>query len=264
MLQQITDLPQGVEGVQATGWLSKEDYERVIKPMLSSATQQHDRMRLLFQMGPGFRGLSPEAAWEDIKLSFTATSRFDACAVVSNAEWLREAVRVVGFFMPCPVRSFSLAQRREAIHWLETLPEAAATSHHVLPDQGVLVVEIHEALRPRDFEELSRTADAWVRDHGELQGLVVHTKKFPGWENLESLFRHVRFVRNHQHHIRRVALSTDSALANVAPKVAGFFVDPEIEKFPYDALASSIAWAAGEHAGADSGMVHHGSTAVQA
>ena len=144
------------------------------------------------------------------------------------------------------------------------LPEAAATSHHVLPDQGVLVVEIHEALRPRDFEELSRTADAWIQDHGELQGLVVHTRKFPGWENLESLFRHVRFVRNHQHHIKRIALSTDSALANVAPKIAGLFVDPEIQKFPYDALASSIAWAAGEQTEKGSETYRSRSTTVQA
>jgi hypothetical protein len=264
MLQRITDLPQGVEGLQATGWLSKSDCRQVITPMLRSATRDHTRLRVMFQMGPGFRGLSPEGAWEDLKLSFMASSVFDGCAVVSNASWLRKAARIMGFLMPCPVRTFSLAERREAIHWLETLPEDAATSHHLLPDQGVLVVEIREALRPRDFEELSRTADAWIQDHGELAGLVVHVEKFPGWENLESLFRHLSFVRNHQQHIRRVALSTNSPLAQIAPKLARVFVHPEIKTFPYDALATSISWAADEHAGRDSGAIRYDAITVQA
>lgn len=136
-------------------------------------------------------------------------------------------------------------ERDEAIAWLGSLREGAAASHRLLPDSGVIVVEVKGALHAQDFDALALTADAWIEAHGYLDGLVIHTRGFPGWENLGSLLRHVRFVRDHHRKVKRIALAADSKLASLAPVIGAHFVKAEVKSFGYDAVEAAIAWAGG-------------------
>jgi hypothetical protein len=108
----------------------------------------------------------------------------------------------------------------------------------------VIVVEVTQALRARDFDELALTADTWIDAHGQLQGLVIHARRFPGWENLGGLIRHIRFVRDHHRKIRRIAIAADGELATLAPRLGEHFVQAEVKSFPFEALDSAVAWAA--------------------
>jgi len=74
---------------------------------------------------------------------------------------------------------------------------------------------------------------------------VIHAREFPGWENLGSLLRHLRFVRDHQRHVKRIAFAADSKLAGVAPAIADVFIHAEVKSFAYDELDIAIAWASG-------------------
>ncbi len=171
---------------------------------------------------------------------------FDGCAIVTNVGWIREAARLAAFLMPCPVRVFVDAERDGAVEWLRLLPEAATVAIRLLGDSGVLLVEVTEALRAKDFDALSLTADTWIEAHGDLQAIVIHARTFPGWENVGSLLRHVRFVRDHHRKVKRVALATDGKLVGVLPSIADHFVEAEVKGFRYDELESATAWAKGE------------------
>lgn len=93
----------------------------------------------------------------------------------------------------------------------------------------MIVVEVKQRLRAQDFDSLAFTADAWIEAHGDLQGLVIHAREFPGWENLGAFLRHVRFLRNHHRKVKRIAFAVDSKLASLAPKIAEHFVQAEIK-----------------------------------
>lgn len=245
MLERLQGLPAGVDGIKAVGKVSKEDYERVFEPLLDDARREGRRIRLLYQLGPEFEGLTPGAAWEDFRLGIGSLRLLDGLAVVTDTGWIRESTRLIGFVMPCPVRVFPNAQRAEAVEWLRSLPEGPAVSHR-LTDSGVLVVEVNQALRAQDFDALAATADAWIESHGALQGIVIRAREFPGWENLGSLVRHIRFVRDHHRRVHRVALASDSRLADLAPRLGEHFVDAEVKRVGYDDLDAAIAWAGGE------------------
>ena len=242
MLETLNDLPDGIEGVRATGRVSKEDYEEVFEPLLDAARREDRRVRFLYQLGPEFEGFTAGAAWEDAKLGLRSMRLFEGCAVVSDVGWIREGSRLVGLLLPCPVRVFGNEERDEAIAWLGSLPEGAAVSHRLLPD-GVIVVEVKEALRAQDFDALAVTADTWVEAHGDLKGIVIHAREFPGWESLGSLLRHIRFVRDHHRRVRRIALAVDGRLAELAPRLAEHFVQAEVRHFRHGELESAIAWA---------------------
>jgi hypothetical protein len=243
MFEILKDLPRGIDGVKAIGKVSKEDYEKVFVPLFDEARREGRHIRFLYQLGPEFEGFTPGAAWEDARIGLRSIRLFDGCAVVTDLGWIRELTRLSGFLMPCPVRVFGNQERDAAVGWLVSLPEAIAISHRLIPESGVIVVEVKEALRAQDFDALAFTADAWIEAHGSLQGLVIHAREFPGWENLGSFLRHVRFVRDHHRKVKRIALAADAKLASLAPKIAEHFIQAEVKSFGYDELDTAIAWA---------------------
>jgi hypothetical protein len=244
MLERIEDVPPGIDALKAVGSVSKNDYETVVEPLVDSARREGRRIRFLYEFGPEFRSFTPAAGWEDLKVGISSMRLFEGCAIVSDTGWLRESTRLMGFLMPCPVRVFGAQDRDEALRWLSSLPEGPGVSHRFVPESQVLVVEADQPLRVQDFDALAVAADTWLESHEKLAGVVVHAREFPGWENIGSLVRHVRFVRDHHRKIRKVALAADSKLAALVPHLANHFVDAEVRRFGYDELDDAIAWAA--------------------
>jgi hypothetical protein len=244
MIEIMKDVPAGIVAVRSVGTLSKEDYDAVVVPLIEEAIRTGRRIRCLCQVGPEFRGLTPGAAWEDVRLGLRALRLFEACAVVSDLGWVRQSTRMAAFFMPCPVQVFGEQEREQAIRWLSAMPERPGIAHRLIPESGVVVVEVSQTLRQPDFDALGLTVDSWLDTHDRLQGLVLHARAFPGWENIGGLVRHIRFVRDHHRKIRRVAVVLDSPLGALAPRLAEHFVQAEVRGFRDDQLDAAVAWAA--------------------
>ena len=243
MLEKIANLPSGVVGVKAFETVSKDDYEKVMEPLFDEARKAGEKLRFLYEFAPDFHGFSAAAAWEDARFGLGAVRQLAGCAVVTDTAWVRESSKFVGFWLPCPVRVFALAEREQALEFLRTLPGEPGISHSVLPEAGVIVVEIQKALGPRDFDALAATADAWIDAHGSLDGLVLRARHFPGWESLQGIVKHIRFVRDHHRKIKRIALVTNAKLATLAPELADHFVEAEVRHFGHAELDEAVAWA---------------------
>jgi hypothetical protein len=245
MLEILKDLPAGIDGLKAVGRVSAKDYQEVFEPLLAQARREGRRIRFLYQFGLEFQGLAPGAVWEDAKVGFRFLRLFDGCAVVTDHASIRGASQLVGITLPCPVKVFANEDLAKAAEWLQSLPASPAVLHHLLPDLGVLVVEVERALRAQDFDALALTVDPWVEAHGDLHGVVIHARKFPGWENFGGFFRHVQFVRRHERKVKRIALVMDGELASLGPSIGEHFVHAELKGFAYAELAAAITWAAG-------------------
>jgi hypothetical protein len=246
MIERLQDLPAGVDGLRAKGKVTREDYETVLQPILEAARSQGRRIRLLYHFGPEFEGFTAAGAWEDARLGLHYLRLFERCAIVTDIGWVRESTRLVGALMPCPVKTFNNREWQDALAWLSSAgPEVAPLAHRLLPESGVLVVEPDRPLRAEDFEALALTVDPWIESHGELRGVVVHAREFPGWENLGAFFGHLRFVRDHHRRVRRIALAAGGRLAELAPRLAEHFIAAEIRHFGYEELDRATVWASG-------------------
>ena len=249
MFERIPGVPDGVDAFRIVGTLTKEDYEKTVEPLLDEARRQDRRLRLLVQMGTEYEGFTAGAVVgkTDTWLRFPSLLRMiDGYAVVSDVRWIREWIHLVGFLVPFPLRIFGVDERDDAVAWLQSLPEGPGVTHRLLPESGVLVVEVTDPLRAQDFDALAATADSWLATHDGLPGIVLHARTFPGWENIGGLLRHVRFVRDHHRALRRIALAADTRLADLVPRLAEHFVKAEVRHFGYDELDDAIAWAAGQ------------------
>jgi|GEM_PF-100584 len=243
MLERMDDVPTELTGLRATGDVTLEDYERAVKPLLEEARREGRRMRLLFQFGRDFEGFTAAAAWEDLKLGWRYLRLFERCAVVSDHATIRTGARAFGAILPCPVRVFGNRERQEAIVWLRSAPDTSL-DFRILPDRQVVIVEPKGKLSAGDFDALEAAVDDWIDSQaGTVNGLVIHLREFPGWEDLGSAWRHMSFVRGHHQRIPRVAFASDSKLAVLAETLAQHFLEAEIQRFDWDALDDAINWA---------------------
>ena len=140
--------------------------------------------------------------------------------------------------MPCPVSVFSNTEFADAVDSLRSLPEGAAISHRLLPESGVIVVEVKQALARARFRFAGIHSRRLDRSAWRSTRLVIHAREFPGWENLASFFRHMRFIRDHHRKIKRIALAADTKLASLAPSIAEHFIQAEVKSFGYDELTA--------------------------
>lgn len=107
---------------------------------------------------------------------------------------------------------------------------------------GIALFEPHGLLSEDDFKSAAQLVDHYIEQYGKLNGLIIHTSSFPGWDSFEALISHVKFVKNHHKKIAYVAISTDSSLGNLAETVASHFISAEIKLFPFQALDLAKQW----------------------
>ncbi len=107
---------------------------------------------------------------------------------------------------------------------------------------SILYVRPKSSLEQSDFAALARTIDPYITETGGLAGLIIEISTFPGWESLGAMAAHVRFVRDHHKHIKKVGVVTDSALGKVAEQLASHFVSAEIRHFSAGELEAAKQW----------------------
>ena len=111
---------------------------------------------------------------------------------------------------------------------------------------GIAILQPDGPLLENDFKTAAKIIDPYIERTGRLNGLIIHTKSFPGWDSFAALLSHFRFVKEHHKKVSRVALATDSALGTFAEAVASHFVSAQIKLFSFQEFDQARNWIAGE------------------
>ena len=117
MIKVIEDMPPGTIGLEAIGRVTDEDYERVLVPAVSAALERKD-VRLLYVLGDEFDSYSAGAVWADTKLWAGHLTSWQKVTIVSDADWLENAVKAFGWLMPGEVKVFDDDDLDDAKEWL--------------------------------------------------------------------------------------------------------------------------------------------------
>lgn len=111
-------LPDDVIGLSVRGLVGVRDYSETIVPLVEERLSRHDRVKLLYRIGPEFAAFTAGAVWSDTKVGLTHLREFSKVAVVSDIEWIRHAVRLFAPLMPGQVHVFGEGELGEAKAWI--------------------------------------------------------------------------------------------------------------------------------------------------
>jgi len=116
MIKELSDMPSGVIGFEASGKMRAEDYRDVVLPALERAAAAGE-VRFVIVM-PDFDGMSGGALWQDLKVGVEHFRAWKRIALVTDIEWMKHMSSLFGWMTPGEVKTFPLAQQGEAIEWV--------------------------------------------------------------------------------------------------------------------------------------------------
>jgi len=116
MIKELTDMPAGVIGFEASGKLRAEDYRDVVLPALERAAQTGE-VRFLIVI-PDFEGMSGGALWQDLKMGVEHLRAWKRIALVTDIEWMTRLTALFGWMTPGDTKTFSLGQLADAVQWV--------------------------------------------------------------------------------------------------------------------------------------------------
>jgi len=73
-------------------------------------------------------------------------------------------------------------------------------NYNLLKDEGILILTPTGALEESDFAAVARAIDPYIEEKGDLRGLMIEAKSFPGWNDFGAFISHLRFIRDHHRH----------------------------------------------------------------
>lgn len=118
MIVQLDDFPRNIVAFVCKGRVTGSDYHQVIIPAVQKALQTHDKVRLYYQTDADFAGFDAGALWEDFKIGMENITRWERVAVVSDIDWIKNAVRFFAFLLPATTKLFSLPDAAQARAWI--------------------------------------------------------------------------------------------------------------------------------------------------
>ena len=120
MVERMTDLPDDVLGFTASGELTGEDYKETLVPAVEKLFDEHEKVRLLYVLGPEFTKASCGAMFEDSRLGFKHLRGWEKVAIVSDVEWIRHSIQVFGWMIPSKVKTFHNTELDQAKEWVSS------------------------------------------------------------------------------------------------------------------------------------------------
>lgn len=118
MFKQLTDLPADILGFEARGKFTAADYEAVLMPAMDAAVK-NGPVNLLFVMPDGFHGMEMGAMRDDLMFGLKHFRDFKKFAFVTDDETMAALTRNFAFMIPAETRVFFVAERDQAVMWLQ-------------------------------------------------------------------------------------------------------------------------------------------------
>jgi hypothetical protein len=116
MFTPMTDVPDGVIGFEVTDKVHADDYREVLLPALDEAAKAGKPIRCVIVFAK-WDGMSLGGAWEDLRSGMKHLREWERIALVTDIDWMTNAVHLFGWLTPGEVKVFRLAERGAAVAW---------------------------------------------------------------------------------------------------------------------------------------------------
>ncbi len=106
-------------------------------------------------------------------------------------------------------------------------------------------------LTKEDFSNFAKDIDTYINENDEVPSLIIHADGFPHWDKFKSFVAHLKFIKEAQHIIPKVAIVSDNKALIVLPKITQHFVRAKVRHFPEMKMQQALKWVStkGDHPG---------------
>jgi hypothetical protein len=129
VIEPLEGMPAGTIGFRASGRVTREEYRERLLPAMREAAE-HNEVRMVFAVGPGFERFEPGALAEDTKAGITLgighPHAWKRTALVTDVDWIARALHMFAWLTPGEVKLYELARLEDAKRWVAAGDEQPA------------------------------------------------------------------------------------------------------------------------------------------
>lgn len=117
MITIIPDTPKHVAAFQATGSVSKEDFEQVVFPHVEAKVNVFDELNYLLLLNTDVDNFTFGAWVQDVMLGLKNLTKWNRIAIVTDQKGVQNFTEIVSVLMPGEVKSYPVEFLAQAILW---------------------------------------------------------------------------------------------------------------------------------------------------
>ena len=118
MLSIMSDLPPHVVGVRATGAVTKQDFDEVLKPALESLYKRTGKINYLLLLETTVSNFTLGAWVDDLALGLKHFTHWNRIAIVTNEKLVEKFSDAFTFMVPGKSKGFTLGELAAAKEWV--------------------------------------------------------------------------------------------------------------------------------------------------
>jgi universal stress protein A len=162
MFETIAVNADHIIGIRVKGKLTDEDYKKFL-PILEDLINKEGPVSAYVDMEK-FEGWEPKAAWDDLKFGLSHDVDFKRIAVVGDKKWVEWMIRFSDIFFSAEMRYFPVAEKQQAMDWLQNLNVAGETKKATINEQ---ILPYKHILLATDFSAHARIAGKRAKEIAE-------------------------------------------------------------------------------------------------
>jgi hypothetical protein len=153
MIGILPGIPPNVAGFKASGEVTREDYEKIVFPVIREHVETFGHLNFVFYVDTSLKNFSAGAWVRDIWMGLKDLARWHKVAIISDVERIRRFTDTISHLLPGEYKGFPAHLLEDAIRWASTEEqEVSAAPAGNIPDY------IEGLLPPQTRGEATQTA----------------------------------------------------------------------------------------------------------
>jgi hypothetical protein len=118
MLTILPNFPDHVLAVAASDQVTRQDYRDVLEPEIVARLKKGKPLDFYYRLGADFTGFNAGGMWEDARVAIAHLENWGRIAIVTDMQWIIDAVRLFRPLFPHSIRIFGNAEVSAARTWI--------------------------------------------------------------------------------------------------------------------------------------------------
>ena len=119
MISVINDAPENVAAFNATGDVTKEDFDNIVIPHVKSKVEKFEELNYLLYLDTDLGNFTMGAWLQDAFLGIKNITKWNRAAIVTDKEGVQKFTDIFSVVMPGEFKSFPKENLYNALYWCE-------------------------------------------------------------------------------------------------------------------------------------------------
>lgn len=119
MITILNDAPENVAAFNATGDVTKEDFENLVIPYVKSKVEKFDELNYLLYLDTDLSNFTMGAWLQDAFLGIKNIAKWNRAAIVTDEEGVQNFTDIFSVLMPGEFKSFPKENLYNALYWCQ-------------------------------------------------------------------------------------------------------------------------------------------------